>query len=176
MKPRKKMPLGELATHSEWHRITPQQQTFIQVLHAGDDPTLAMESAFSMSSKEQARKGAYALMSRSNVRAVLNLMYRLTPSEIALEEIEKTLRSRKATAPEKKEARRMKIEILTGMKVEPDVEETPAPEPLKPFNRDGKYSVGDKALFKNRPIRITALDPESKRAVSYEWMDEAKAS
>jgi hypothetical protein len=174
MKPRTKMPIDELQTHSEWSRITPQQQGFVRNLHDTDDPTFAMGEAFSMANKEQARKGAYALMARANVRAVLNLMYRLTPQEIALEECEKTLRSRKATAPEKKEARRMKIEILTGMKIEPESdaeEETPSEPALKPFDREAKYSVGEKVLFKGRVVVITKVSDEG-RAVSY---DEAGA-
>jgi hypothetical protein len=120
MKSRKKMDIEELQTHAEWNRCTPQQQGFIRHLHDTDDPVFSMSQAFSMASQEAARKSSYALMSRANVRAVLNLMYRLSPQEIALEEIDKTLRSRKASSAERKEARRLKIQILTGMTIEPD--------------------------------------------------------
>jgi hypothetical protein len=115
MKPRKPMPITEeLMQDTRWVHLTPQQKAFCRIVAETSDPTLAMQTVYNVSSAESARVKSYAILAHPRVKAFLNLLYQLTPDEIALEDCEQTIRSRKASRAEKRDARRVRLEILRG--------------------------------------------------------------
>jgi hypothetical protein len=177
MNTRRQLPLNEVEADARWRNVTPQQQLFIRILAETNDPAHAMRTAYDITAEDQATKGAYALMSRRNVRAVLDFMYQSTPQERLIDEIEVAQRSRGGEPlASRLKAILMKAQLM-GIDLKMPEVRTPAEKTKKKvaekesdvpeFSKTEVYKIGERVRFQGRLIRITGIN-ELGRATDYE--------
>ena len=157
--------MEELQADQVWTDLRTQQaRTFVQAyIDTRGDVEFAARLAYAMKDDATTRKSAPGLLQRPAIAAALNFYFKLTPHELAIAELDRTIHKRGIPEATRLRAIEMKMETL-GLKkpVTPESEEAPA-APAKMDSARG-YEVGDVIDYGDQKIRITKLDENGRPA------------
>jgi hypothetical protein len=175
MNGRKQLPISEVEADVRWRQLTPQQQAYVRILHETNDPATAMTQAYDVTDESQAIKGSYALMSRRNVRAVLNFMYQDTPAESLAEartslvrELDRERRSRsKVPLASRLRAIELKAQLLGINLVASDSPEEKKVEPEAAAEKK-VWKVGEEITVNGLRGHVTVVDRKSGQPTDFD--------
>jgi hypothetical protein len=146
--------MEELQADQVWTALTPQGRSFVQMfIESGADLVFAAR-AYEMTDEACARKSAPGLLRRPAIAAALNFYFKLTPHELAIAELDRTIHKRGIPEATRLRAIEMKMEAL-GLKkpAAPGSEEAPKVSDAK----DRAWKVGDAITVNGQRGYVTAL-------------------
>jgi hypothetical protein len=155
--------MEELQADQVWTALTPQGRSFVQMfIESGADLVFAAR-AYEMTDEACARKSAPGLLRRPAIAAALNFYFKLTPHELAIAELDRTIHKRGIPEATRLRAIEMKMEAL-GLK-KPAVLESEAPaapknpdSPVKEYDPSRKYEAGDLFVYDGQVVRATKVE------------------
>jgi hypothetical protein len=182
---RRTMTLDELEATAAFKTLNDQQRSFVRAYAQSGDQFWAFAQAYDAPDPETARKGSYAVMQRASVKNAIDTFLMKTEKELFIEEVARVSRSKKIK-PSQIRALELRARLQFGVDIESLQKESSAspaevaaepvaPEAPKEFNRDAKYEVGTRVLFKGQVVVITKVSAEG-RAQSYEPADKTEAA
>lgn len=186
---RETLTLAQARQTFAWKKLNAQQLMFMVTwAESGGDIFAAFNAAYASPEPDPKKaksaatryKSAYAVAARKTIKEAMAAFLQKTPREIFLEDLNRILHSKKPN-PSKVRALEIRAQIEFGVNLKSlkaknvgGESAKPAAAPLAEFERTKKYAVGEKAIFKNRVIVITGVDPESSLASDYEYADGAQ--